>query len=84
MHSLQLIALGALATPLVLPDLPQLGWAAIEAVPVVLVLVNRQGLDRAEASRSALVRFMVRNGVAINVTLLGWIVALALRPPWGW
>lgn len=84
-HSLQLAALGALATPLVLPDLPQLGWAAIEAVPVVLLLVNRRGLDRAEASdRKALVRFVVLNGAAINVTLLGWIVALALRPPWGW
>jgi 1,4-dihydroxy-2-naphthoate octaprenyltransferase len=84
-HSLQLAALGALATPFVLPDLPQLGWAAIEAVPVVLLLVNRLGLDRADASdRKACMRFVILNGAAINATMLGWIVALALRPPWGW
>jgi 1,4-dihydroxy-2-naphthoate octaprenyltransferase len=85
LHSLQLIALGALATPLVLPDLPQLGWAAIEAVPLVLLLVNRRGLDRADVGdRKACMRFVILNGAAINVTLLGWIVALALRPPGGW
>ena len=98
-HSLQLAALGALATPLVLPDLPQLGWAAIEAVPVVLLLVNRWGLDRADARshgpagaegdreappNRACVRFVILNGAAINAALLGWIIALALRPPWGW
>lgn len=85
LHSLQLAAIGTLATPLVLPDLPQLGWAAIEAVPVLLLLVNRAGLDRAEASdRKACLRFVILNGAAINLTLLGWIVALALRPAWGW
>jgi 4-hydroxybenzoate polyprenyltransferase len=82
-HSLQLIALGAVATPLVLPDLPQLGWAAIEALPIVLVLINARTLDR-EGDRPGSVRFVVLNAVAINATLLGWIVALALRPAWGW
>jgi 1,4-dihydroxy-2-naphthoate polyprenyltransferase len=82
LHSLQLIALGALATPLVLPDLPKLGWAAIEVVPVLLLLVNRRGLDRSEAREG--LRFAILNGAAISATLLGWIVALALRPPWGW
>jgi 1,4-dihydroxy-2-naphthoate octaprenyltransferase len=93
-HSLQLAALGALATPLVLPDLPKLGWVAIEAVPVLLLLVNRRGLDRADARGAeagreaspnrACVRFVILNSAAINAALLGWIVALALRPPWGW
>lgn len=84
-HALQLIALGAVATPWVVPDLPQAGWAAIEALPLLLVLVNAKALDRAEASdRKACLRFVVLNGAAINATLIGWIVALALRPPWGW
>jgi 1,4-dihydroxy-2-naphthoate polyprenyltransferase len=89
MHALQLAALGTLATPLVLPDLPQLGWAAIEVVPVLLLLVNRRGLDRAAVDpreglpRRACMRFVILNGAAINLTLLGWIVALALRPPGG-
>jgi 1,4-dihydroxy-2-naphthoate octaprenyltransferase len=85
MHSVQLAALGALATPFVLPDLPQLGWVAIEAVPVALLLVNRLGLDRADASdRKGCMRFVILDAAAINATMLGWIVALALRPPWGW
>jgi 4-hydroxybenzoate polyprenyltransferase len=85
LHSLQLAALGALATPFVVPDLPQLGWVAIEAVPVVLLLVNRVGLDRADAlERRACLRFVILNGAAINVAMLGWIIALALRPSWGW
>lgn len=84
-HSLQLIALGAVSTPLVLPDLPQLGWAAIEALPLLLVLVNARAIDRAEVhDRSACLRFVVLNGAAINLTIVGWIVALAMRPPWGW
>lgn len=84
-HSLQLVALGAVGTPWVLPDLPQLGWAAIQAVPLVLVLVNARALDRAEAGdRRACLRFVILNAAAINATMLGWIAALALRPPWGW
>jgi len=84
-HSLQLAALGTLATPFVVPDLPQLGWAAIEVVPVVLLLINRRALDRADAQdRESCLRFVILNGAAINLTMLGWIVALALRPPWGW
>ncbi|MEM9453419.1 MAG: prenyltransferase [Myxococcota bacterium] len=84
-HSLQLIALGAVCTPLVVPDLPQMGWAAIEALPLLLVLVNARALDRAEADdRAACLRFVVLNGAAINLTIFGWIVALALRPAWGW
>lgn len=83
-HSLQLIALGAVATPWVLPDLPQAGWAAIEAVPLLLVLINAKGIDRAEASdRKGCLRFVVLNGAAINATLVGWIVALASGPPGG-
>lgn len=84
-HSLQLIALAAVCTPLVLPDLPQTGWAALQALPLGLVLVNARALDRAEAGdRKACLRFVILNGAAINAVLIGWIVALALRPPWGW
>lgn len=84
-HSLQFIALGAVSTPLVLPELPQLGWAAIEALPLLLVLINARALDRAEASdRSACLRFVILNGLAINLTIVGWIVALAIQPPFGW
>ncbi len=84
-HSLQFIALAAVCTPLVLPDLPQTGWAAIEALPLLLVLINARALDRADATnRSACLRFVVLNGAAINLTILGWVVALALRPPFGW
>lgn len=84
-HSLLLIALGALGTPLALPGLPPLGWAAIGALPLLLVLLNLRGLARAEASdRSACLRFVILNGAAINLTIVGWIIALAIQPPWGW
>lgn len=84
-HSLQIAALGVLATPFVLPDMPQLGWLAVEAVPVLLLLINRRAIDRAEASdRKAMTRFVILNGAAINLAILGWIAGLALRPPWGW
>ncbi|MCH9686625.1 MAG: prenyltransferase [Deltaproteobacteria bacterium] len=84
-HSLQLIALGAVCTPLVVPDLPKLGWACIQALPILLVAFNARALASAEASnRKACLRFVVINGAAINLTIIGWIVALALRPPWGW
>lgn len=87
LHSLQLAALGALATPFVVPDLPQLGWAAIEAGPLLLLLVNHR-LERGrphEGPRGTTsLRFVILNGAAINLAMLGWMVTLALRPPWGW
>jgi len=84
-HCVQLIALGAVCTPLVLPDLPHKGWAAIEALPLLLVLVSYRLYGKAKASdRRASLRFSIINGAAINLTLLGWIIALALRPPLGW
>ncbi len=84
-HSLQFIALGAVCTPLLLPDLPQIGWAAIQALPLSLVLFNAWFLERIDASdRRAGLRFVVLNGVAINLTIVGWIVALAMQPAHGW
>lgn len=84
-HSLQLIALAALATPLVLPDLPPAGLFAVEAGPLLLLAVNGWRLrEGATSSPAALSRFVFLNGAAINLTLVGWIVALAMRPTWGW
>lgn len=84
-HCLQLTALGALGTPWVLPDLSQSGWAMIEAGPLALVLVGLWLHRRGAAldSRRQL-WFSLSCGAAINLAIIGWIVALALRPPWGW
>ena len=85
-HSLQLVALAALAAPFVVPDLPHAGLAMVEAGPLLLLAINAIALRRAGESPSPreTARFVFLNGAAINLALLGWIVALALRPPWGW
>lgn len=84
-HCLQLCALGALGTPWVLPDLPQTGWMLIEATPLVLLLVGLRLHDGgAELSPTRRLWFSIVCGGAINAAILGWIIALALRPPWGW
>jgi 1,4-dihydroxy-2-naphthoate polyprenyltransferase len=85
-HALQLVALAALATPFVLPDLPHEGLAMVEAGPLLLLAINAIALRRQgeSPSRRATVRFVFVCGAAINLALLGWIVALAMRPPWGW
>ncbi|MCX4247811.1 prenyltransferase [Paraliomyxa miuraensis] len=81
-HVLQLVALGALGAPLVLPHSSQATWAAVEAVPLLLVLVDARTLRRPhEPSRERTLRFVIRSGAAINAALLGWIVALVLSIP---
>jgi 1,4-dihydroxy-2-naphthoate octaprenyltransferase len=84
-HSLQLIAVAALMTPLVLPDLPRSGLAMIEAGPLLVLALNlRFAASIKDTDRRAASRFVFLNGLAINLTMVGWIVALAMRPPWGW
>lgn len=84
-HSLQFIALGAVCTPLVLPDLPKMGWAMIEAAPLLIIALNYRLFGKATASNArARLWFSVLNGAAINLVVVGWIIALALRPTWGW
>jgi 1,4-dihydroxy-2-naphthoate octaprenyltransferase len=85
-HALQLVALGALATPFVVPDLPHAGLAMVEAGPLLLlavagITIRRSGDTFTPAATS---RLVLLTGAAINLTLVGWVVALAMRPPWGW
>lgn len=76
-HSLQLIALSALMTPFVLPDLEHAGLLAMEAGPALALAINLRFLPRAEASaHTDCRRFVFLNGLAINLALGGWIVAL--------
>lgn len=84
-HCVQLIALGAVCTPLVLPTLPKLGWALIEGPALLLAAVNYRTYGQAPADDTrARLRFSLLNGVAINLVIVGWIVALAMQPRWGW
>ncbi|MEX1363365.1 MAG: prenyltransferase [Nannocystaceae bacterium] len=84
-HCLQLIALGALGTPWVLPDMPQAGWALVEAGPLAVLLVALWLHQRgAELSPKRTLWFSIACGGAISLTMIAWIVALAMRPPWGW
>ncbi|MCA9655809.1 MAG: prenyltransferase [Myxococcales bacterium] len=84
-HCLQLVALGALGTPWVLPGLGQAGWAVVEAAPIALVLAAAWLHRRGEAiGPKRTLWFSILCGAAINAAILGWAVALALEPPWGW
>lgn len=77
-HSLQLIALGALLTPVVVPELEHTALLAIEIGPALALLLNLRGLPNADAEHAgACRRFVFFNGLAINLTLLGWCFALA-------
>jgi 1,4-dihydroxy-2-naphthoate octaprenyltransferase len=80
-HCLQIVAIATLMTPLVLADLPQLGLVALEAGPL-LALGLALVVSRAAVFRPT--RFVFAVGLAINLAFVGWIVALAIRPPWGW
>ncbi len=78
-HSLQLIALAVLLTPIVLPGLDHSGLLAIEIGPVLALLLNLRLLPGSDATERRRCRqFVFLNGLAINLALLGWIVALGL------
>lgn len=76
-HSLQIIALGVFLSPLVLPELDHAGLAAVEVGPALALLVNLRLLPKADAAeRRDCRRFVFVNGLAINLALVGWVVAL--------
>jgi|GEM_PF-384612 len=76
-HSLQIIALGVFLSPLVLPKLDHAGLAGVEIGPALALLINLRLLPKADASeRRNCRRFVFLNGLAINLALAGWIVAL--------
>jgi 1,4-dihydroxy-2-naphthoate polyprenyltransferase len=80
-HSLQLVAIGTLATPLVLPGLSHAGLVAIQVLPALALLFNLRGLRSADAEdRRACRRFVFVNGLAIALVFVGWIAALAIDP----
>jgi 1,4-dihydroxy-2-naphthoate polyprenyltransferase len=80
-HSLQLIAIGTLLTPLVLPGLSHAGLAAVQVLPALALVLNLRGLRRADPENPAACRrFVVLNALAITLTLVGWIAALIVEP----
>lgn len=79
-HSLQILGLATAATPFVLPLAEQWVWAAAEVGPALVLIVNwKLGLESADpTSRSECRRFVLLNGLAINLLLGGWALALGL------
>jgi 1,4-dihydroxy-2-naphthoate octaprenyltransferase len=77
-HALQLTAIATLMTPFVLPDASRSVWATVEAAPALALLANFMMSRRPGSNdRSALVRFIVLNGAAANLVMLGWAGAAA-------
>jgi 1,4-dihydroxy-2-naphthoate octaprenyltransferase len=78
-HSLQLLALAVFATPWVVPTDDRLVWAAIEAGPALVLLANLRASPGADPEqRAASRRFVFLNGLALNLLLAAWCVALVL------
>ena len=78
-HSLQLIALAVLLTPIVLPTLEHRGLLAVEVGPALVLLLNLRWLNCSDATdRRRCATFVFLNGLAINLVLLAWIVALGV------
>jgi 1,4-dihydroxy-2-naphthoate polyprenyltransferase len=76
-HSLLAIALGVLLTPLLLPGAEQ-GWLATCEIPSLVMLgVNALQWRSADPhDRSACTRFVFLNGLAINLAMVMWTLAL--------
>ena len=80
-HSLQLVAIGTLLTPVVLPGLSHAGLAMVQILPALALLLNLRGLRSADAeNRSACRRFVLLNALAIQLVLVAWIAVLAIEP----
>jgi len=78
-HSLQIIALGILLTPFVLPGLDRDSLLLVEAAPAVALIANTFLRHRADSSeRRACTRFVFLNGTAINLALAAWCIALGV------
>ena len=80
-HSLQFFALGTFATPWVLPHASSLVWALVEATPAIVLALNALILSRSKSGGPASCgRFVFLNGLAQNLLLAGWIIAVLLPP----
>lgn len=78
-HSLQIIAIAVLMTPLVLPEATHTELFLVELGPALALVLNLRLGRRADAEqRKSCARFVFLNGLAINAALLGWSVLLAL------
>jgi 1,4-dihydroxy-2-naphthoate octaprenyltransferase len=78
-HSLQFLAIAVFATPWVVPTDDRWIWAAIEATPALVLLLNYRGIGGADPKdRVACRRFVFLNGLALNLLLTGWCIALGL------
>jgi len=75
--SLFAIAIAAAGAPLVVPRAPSYLLAALVALPLFLLFVNRRNLARADARNvDACRRFVSLNAAAITAALFGWTIAL--------
>lgn len=76
-HSLLAIALGVLTTPLLLPGVDE-SWLAICEVPALVLLglnaLQWRGADPND--RRGCTRFVFVNGLAMNVAMVTWTIAL--------
>jgi len=77
-HSLLVIALGVLMTPLLLPADASTAWLAACEVPPLLLLAGNAMLWRSADPRAttACSRFVFVNGAAINLAMVLWTAAL--------
>ena len=81
-HSLQIIAVAALLTPLVLPHATHAELLAAEVGPVLALLWNLRLRAHADAERRPqCARFVFFNLLAINLALLGWSALLVMSAP---
>lgn len=76
-HTLQFLAVATFMTPFVLTGMPQSTWFAVEVGPAALLLAGALIWRKAESDdRRGCVRFVFLAGLALNVLMLGWCIAL--------
>jgi 1,4-dihydroxy-2-naphthoate polyprenyltransferase len=76
-HSMLAIALGVLTTPLLLPAASQSWLAACEVPSLVVLGINALQWRSADPhDRGACTRFVFLNGLAINLAMVMWTIAL--------
>jgi 1,4-dihydroxy-2-naphthoate octaprenyltransferase len=62
------------------PELKPLAALAVAAGPIVLLLSNLRGIGAKDASdRTAVIRFVLQNGAASSLLLIGWSIAIVVR-----
>jgi 1,4-dihydroxy-2-naphthoate octaprenyltransferase len=78
-HSVQVIAIAILFTPLVLPNASRLTLALVEAPPLLALLLSIVSLRKAVPDAPGpMRRFIVGNGLAANLAMVSWMVALVV------